>query len=350
MTASRPSSRFWIANAALWGGYGLITAGMGRVFSGSMSSGIVVLSIALAVLLFAASATIRTIALRGGWLERDAGAMALRLLLAITLAAAAVQVAVAAILVPAVHLGWVAFPGYAGYGVGQVVGYWINTVIMLALWAGGWVGWRALRRARVSELTAVRAESERRALELESLRARLNPHFVFNALNNLRALIIEDPMRARELVTRLSNTLRHALEHSQREWTTVRDEFAVVEDYLAVEAVHYEDRLRITIDVDPGALDARLPPMALQLLVENAIKHGISRTPGGGLLSLVARCDDTTLFVEVRNPGRHDRPPEAGAGTGVGHAFLRQRLEQAGGRFSIEQTGSEVVARMEISQ
>lgn len=347
MPAVPSARRFWIANVVVWGLYGLLSAALGRAFGGALSSGIVLVSVTLSVTLLVASSAIRAIALRHRWLERDGGGVAVRLLAAVAIGAALVQVAVAAVIVPAAGNGWVAFPAYTGYGVGQVFGYWINTVIVLGLWTGAWFGWRTLRRARTSELAMLRAESDRRGLELDALRARLNPHFVFNALNNLRALILEDPERARELVTRLSSTLRHALEHSQRDWTTLREECGVVDDYLAVEAVHYEARLRPRIDVDPAALDARLPPMALQLLVENAIKHGIGRTPGGGELALSARRARDVLVVDVRNPGRLDAP---GDGTGVGHAFLRHRLQQAGGRFSITQDGDGVVARMEIPQ
>lgn len=347
MTTAPSARRFWIANAVVWALYGLLSIGMGRVFGGALSSGIVVVSIALGAMLLVASGVIRAIALRQRWLERDGGAIAVRLLASVAMGAAVVQLAVAAITIPSVRFGLIAFPAYTGYGIGQVIGYWVNTVIVLGLWTGAWFGWRILRRARTSEVAALRAESERRGLELESLRARLNPHFVFNALNNLRALILEDPERARELVTRLSGTLRHALEHSQRDWATLREERAVVDDYLAVEAVHYEARLRTRIDVPADVLDSRLPPMALQLLVENAIKHGISRTPGGGVLTLAAWRDDGLLVVEVRNPGRLDATVE---GTGVGHAFLRHRMQLAGGRFSITQVGAEVVARMEIPQ
>lgn len=348
MPHATPARRFWIVNASIWAVYGAASIGMGAAFAGHASSGIVFVSIALAGLLFAASVLLRALALRGGWLEMDVGASAIRLAVAVAAFAAAAQGLMAAMLVPAVRLGWVSFDGVGtGYSTGTVIGYWINTMILLALWTGTWVGWRSIRRARASEMTALRAESERHLLEFDALRARLNPHFVFNALNNLRALILEDPERARELVTRLSNTLRHALEHSQREWTTLQAEVEVVEDYLAVEAVHYEERLRPAIMVEPAARGARIPPMALQLLVENAIKHGIACTPGGGELSIHASRDRDVLEVRVANPGRLDA---GGAGTGVGLAFLRNRVQRAGARFDIAEDAGRVVATLEIPQ
>jgi signal transduction histidine kinase len=340
--------RFWFANITIWAAYAAVSMAMGRTFAGGLSSGIVLVSVLLGVFLCGSSGVLRAVALRRDWLDRDVGALALRVLGAVALLAAATQALIMAVLAPALTLGWVDFEGAgSGFGPAAVAGYWVNTMILLGLWTAGWVGWRALRRARASELAALRAESAHRALELDALRARLNPHFVFNALNNLRALILEDPERARELVTRLSNTLRHALEHSQQEWTTLRQELQVVQDYLAVETVHYEDRLRPVLDIDESALDARVPPMALQLLVENAIKHGISRTAGGGELSIHASRRAQALVVEVANPGLLQSGAE---GTGVGLAFLRSRLQPSGGWFELVPAGDRIVATLEIPQ
>lgn len=348
MIDATPTRRFWILNGLIWSVYAAASLGMGMAFAGGYSSGIAFVSVVLALLLALGSGLLRSLALRRRWLDGDARAAAIRFIAAVALISAAIQAVMAALLVPAVRLGAVSFDGMgSGYSAGTVVGYWINTMILLGLWTGTWVGWRSIRRARSSEVTALRAQSERHLLELDALRARLNPHFVFNALNNLRALILEDPARAREMVTRLSGTLRHALEHSQREWTTLREELGVVDDYLAVEAVHYEERLQVAIDAAQEALAARIPPMALQLLVENAIKHGIARTAGGGRLLVEARLRDGVLAVRVVNPGRLDG---RSGGGGVGLAFLRSRLEHAGGRFSIAEGANGVEALLEIPQ
>ncbi len=339
--------RFWILNAIVWAVYAGISAGMGAVFSGGLTSGMLLISLALSFFLWLGSGALRMQANRLGWFELSGGALALRLLLAIGVIAVATQAGIAAALIPSLRMHWVNLPNATPYGWGPLLGYWINTCVVLGFWTAAWVGRRALRRARESEIATLRAESARGVLELDALRARLNPHFVFNALNNVRALILEDPQRARELVTRLSASLRHALEHSQREWTTLREELAVVDDYLAVEAVHYEERLRVRIAVDPATLDARLPPMALQLLVENAIKHGIARTAGGGLLSLQASRYGEALIIDVTNPGRLGASTP---GTGVGLAFLRQRLQDSGGRISLDENADGVHARLEIPQ
>ncbi|GHA89083.1 sensor histidine kinase [Cognatilysobacter bugurensis] len=341
--------RFGLINAAVWCVYGAVSLAMGRAFAGGESSGYTLVVILLTVLLWTASASLRRVALARGWLRCEPLALAWRLGFAVAGLALLVQAGIAVVLFFALGQGWVTLHGTgARYSVGAAFGYWVNTVIMLALWTGVWAGRRMLRRARESEVAALRAESARSALELDALRARLNPHFVFNALNNLRALILEDPGRARELVTRLSSTLRHALEHSQHEWTTLGEEISVVGDYLAVEQVHYESRLQPRIDVSDALHGARLPPMALQLLVENAIKHGIARTAGGGVLAIDAERRGDVLIARVTNAGRLD--DGARAGTGVGHAFLHERLARIGGRFELSEHDGRVIATLEIPQ
>jgi hypothetical protein len=348
MRARKPSA-FAIANAAAWTLYGCFNLFLGAKYVG-WYSGFVVISVLLAVFLWLVSSGLRVLALRRGWFDRDAVQLAWRMLAGVLVGATVVQVAVGLVIGPAIHLGWVSMPPKgADYSIGGALIYWINTAIMLGLWAAAWIGWRSLRRARQSELARLRAESTQRTLELDALRARLNPHFVFNALNNVRALINEDPERARELVTRLSGTLRDALDHNRHEWVTLADELEVVDNYLAIESVHYEDRLHVVRDIDAAVLSANIPPMLLQLLVENAIKHGISRVPGGGLVRLHARVEAGDLVVEVRSPGRIEPGMDR---AGVGLAYLRARLARCDhpGRFELRQVDRDVLAQLRIPQ
>lgn len=338
-------TRFWWANLLPWLAYLAMNLLLTRSYGG-WNSGVVLICVLLSAGLYLVSGAIRHQTLRQRWLERELGALAWRLLLCVVLGALLVQLVIAGLMRLALALQWVSLPG-GNFSLIATLGYWINTSIMLGLWCAGWTGWRALRHARESRIARLRAEAERQQIEHDALRARLNPHFVFNALNNLRALILEDPQRARELVGRLSNTLRHALEHSRRDSVPLSGELAVIEDYLAVEAVHFEDRLRIRRDIDPAAADALLPPMALQLLVENAIKHGIAITPGGGELHIRAERLPGVLRLHVENPGTLGR---GGAGHGVGLAYLRHVLTRVHGRFALEQHGDRVRATLEVPQ
>src|SRR5262249_16136770 len=106
--------------------------------------------------------------------------------------------------------------------------------------------------------------------------AQLQPHFLFNAMNVLRALIPENPARARDLVTELSDLMRYALQAGRRERVRLEEEMAAVESYLRVESAPFEQRLRGLIEAEPGVRELLLPPLLLQMLVENAVKHGIA--------------------------------------------------------------------------
>ena len=149
------------------------------------------------------------------------------------------------------------------------------------------------------------------------------------------------------MVTRLSNTLRHALDHGSARSVPLRRELEVVDDYLEIEKIHYEDRLSLARTVSDEALDAQLPPMLLQLVVENAIKHGIARTPGGGRLDVHAEMVDGRLRLVVENPGRLEGETR---GHGVGLNYLRSRLAQGQGSFKLAQEGPRVRATLDIPQ
>ncbi|GAB3381587.1 sensor histidine kinase [Lysobacter fragariae] len=305
-------------------------------------------SVCLGIGVWASSSLLRIAALRGRWIERGGPIFALRLAAGVMFGATVTLLLVRVMVRGALMLGWLVPSDLRPSSWGQLFGYWANIAIVIGMWAALWAGWQALSRYRHGEIARLHAEAQRNALELDALRARLNPHFVFNALNNVRALINEEPARAREVVTRLSNILRHALEHSQRESASMGEELAVVDDYLAVEAVHYEERLRVHRDIARDALDAQLPPMLLQLLVENAIKHGIARTPGGGELGVSVWRHEGRLAIEVSNPGRVD---QSESGHGVGLAYLRARLaREPASRFELQQNGPRVLACLEIAQ
>ena len=193
------------------------------------------------------------------------------------------------------------------------------------------VGWQAMyfavqfvRRAQQAELEKWQLVAEANAAELRFLKAQLNPHFLFNALNGLRGLIFEDPARAQTMLTQLSAFLRSSLTASSPT-ITLESELRVVNDYLAIESIRFEERLRVTIDVDPAALGTSVPPMLVQGLVENGIKHGVSLLPGGGQISVHARASATEVEILVSNTAAGDAAP-APRDDGTGNANARARL------------------------
>ena len=314
--------------ALLWGGYVALSLAMAASFQGLNGSLVFVMG-CLGGLLWAASEGLRALALRQRWLDRSAGSLLLRMIFMPPVFAVLVQGALLVVNRTGLALGWLSFPPDMPRGWGVLAGYIANTSIMLWLWLSAWVGVQLLTRWRQGEIAKWQAEAAARALELQVLRAQINPHFLFNALNNLRALVNEDPARAREMLTRLSNTLRHTLTHSSKDRVPLADELAVVRDYVALEQLHHEERLRVDWQVDPATAGVSVPPMLLQLLVENAIKHGIARTPGGGVVTVAIRRQGALLVVAVSNPGAWALG--ASDGTGLGLANLRERLRRVGG-------------------
>lgn len=348
MPDSSSTVRFWLLNALVWALYGVAGIGLRQAYFSDAGSAGVLITLGLALALFGCSGAIRALALRAEWWARGTAGLLLRLALSVALGAAVAQLLVNIALHSALAWNWVSLGRQtADFSPKALLLYWYTTAVMLALWAALWAGLHSLRRIRSAELARLRAEAERSALERDALRARLNPHFMFNALNNLRALILEDPERARDMVTRLSRTLRQALAHSRSEQVTLAEELVVVDDYLAIEAVHFEQRLQVNRQIDADALQAQLPAMALQLLVENAIKHGIASRPGGGEVQIRATLDNDVLRLQVDNPlGSANEPAH---GHGVGLAYLRAQLGTQGS-FMLQPVGDRMQALLEIPQ
>ena len=201
-----------------------------------------------------------------------------------------------------------------------------------------------VRRGAETEtaLVARHAELERAArdAQLAALRAQMDPHFLFNTLNSVAASVPPEQGATRDLVARLSGLVRYTLAAARRERVLLREELDFVRDYLALEQERMGDRLRVEIDADESALDVLVPPMLVQPLVENAVRHGLAPTVEGGLLRVEVRRVGGAVHVLVRDDGAgpaapvaallHPAPPEetGGAATpgGVGLANTDARL------------------------
>jgi two-component system, LytTR family, sensor kinase len=175
-------------------------------------------------------------------------------------------------------------------------------------------------RLRIEQLRLVAVVKE---AELRALKSQVNPHFIFNSLNSLRGLIDENPARARQAVTQLANLLRYSLQSGHLETVPFEEELGTVNDYLALEQVRHEERLRVRLDVAPDALHCPVPPMLLQTLVENAVKYGIAPRREGGEIAVRAWRGRDDLRIEVTNPGTL---APGGGSTGVGLRNAGERL------------------------
>lgn len=172
---------------------------------------------------------------------------------------------------------------------------------------------------------SIKAETAAREVELNNLKAQLNPHFIFNALNSIRALVDENPRKSKESITQLSHILRNSLISDRKKLVPFSEELKTVMDYLALESIRYEERLTTKFDIDPNSGKFMIPPLMLQTLVENGIKHGISNLKQGGEISILTKVQEKLLHLQIRNTGQllDDRKTQ----TGFGLANTKKRLE-----------------------
>ena len=182
----------------------------------------------------------------------------------------------------------------------------------------------AIEASRQAEAREAEAQILAREAELRALKAQINPHFLFNSLHSISALTSIDPARAREMCVLLGDFLRYTLGLGEKSTIPLGDELELVNRYLKVEKVRFGQRLEMQEEIDPEALGARIPPLLLQPMVENAVAHGISGLPEGGWIRLRAgrRQDDVEIVIE--NKFDSDSPPSRR--NGVGLENVRRRL------------------------
>jgi Histidine kinase len=201
----------------------------------------------------------------------------------------------------------------------------LSMTIVFLLWSAFYFSVLAVREHKSRALREAELGRALQASELRLLKSQLNPHFLFNALNSVRALIADEPGRAQSAVTELARTLRYTLGSGDGELVTLEQELATVEDYLALEGLRLGDRLRVSVEVASQARKLRIPVMLLQTLVENAIKHGIAELPAGGVLRICAWTAGGALLLEVENP--HPEPRAQHTPDGIGIANAQRRLQ-----------------------
>lgn len=200
----------------------------------------------------------------------------------------------------------------------------------LVLYAGLLAGWHALfsyralqqRRVQAAELQALVREAE-----LQALRSQLNPHFLFNSLHSIAEVVHENPRLGEDLILRLAELLRAALQSSQSQTVALADEIGFVKSYLEIERLRMGDRLLVTWDIDPATLAAPIPTLLLQPLVENAIRHGIAPSPDAGHLAIRSRVVRDRIEICIHDNGRGLAEPDR-VSRGVGLANTRKRLER----------------------
>ena len=221
------------------------------------------------------------------------------------------------------------------YSAGNVLGLSFVYAVIFFLWSVLYFVYNYFERYNNS----LKMEASLREIELNNLKSQLNPHFIFNALNSIRALVDENPGKSKQAITQLSGLLRSSLTSAREQLTPLREELRIVQDYLGLETIRFEERLRSEFDIDPSSENFLVPPLMLQTIVENGIKHGISKLTQGGTIKMTTRLKEDELLIQIRNSGNLKNGMASG---GLGLENTRQRLrliygEKASLRIESEQ-------------
>ncbi|MGA8272445.1 MAG: histidine kinase [Candidatus Sulfotelmatobacter sp.] len=183
------------------------------------------------------------------------------------------------------------------------------------------------QKLRERELRTSQLQAQLEKARLQALKSQLQPHFLFNTLNSISALMLTNVQAADRMITRLGDLLRLSLESADTQMTTLSRELEFVNCYIEIEKVRFEERLKVEIDIDPETLDASIPHLLLQPLVDNAIKHGISRLIAGGEIQISASRKNGDLRLEVRDNGPGLNGSTDSSLRGIGLRITRERLE-----------------------
>jgi len=209
----------------------------------------------------------------------------------------------------------------------------------------------ATEELRTRQLEDERARQLVTEARLSSLESRIHPHFLFNTLNSISALIREDPLQAERTVERLAALLRYSLDNNARGLVPLRRELRVVEDYLEIEKTRFGDRLRFTVDAPADLADLEVPPLAVQTLVENSIKHAVAPSRHGGEIRVSARMAPGGLLLEVSDDGPGFERPSVRQGHGLEN--LQERLAalfDGAGRLEFARRGDRMVVGVVVPQ
>jgi sensor histidine kinase YesM len=207
-----------------------------------------------------------------------------------------------------------------------VVTNWFQTLLFVASWIFIYISITTRQLVKETELTNLRLQNSLKESQLANLNNQLNPHFLFNTLNNIKFMVRRDPVKTEKMITDLSDILRYSLESNKKEKVQIGEELEVLNRYLDIVKVQMEDRLHFVISIPQDLYYNLIPPMILQLLIENAIKHGIDCLWQGGKIELIAETVSDQIEFTIINdiPNTHSHSL---TGTGIGLANIEQRLK-----------------------
>lgn len=225
----------------------------------------------------------------------------------------------------------------------------LAVLLLVLFWNAIYFTFHFFQQSRNQEISNLQLKASNRESELKNLRSQLNPHFLFNSLNSIKALVDMNPAKAKQSVTTLSNLLRQSLVLGKENLVSLESELDLAKNYLELEKIRFEERLKVEWELTPGLEGFEIPPFSLQMMVENAIKHGISNLKDGGVVRVEAFEEDEFVVIRVINSGNLSSVSDLG----VGIQNIRKRLMlqyDNEAEFMIEDKDGFVIATMKFKR
>jgi two-component system, LytTR family, sensor kinase len=231
----------------------------------------------------------------------------------------------------------------------EFIGYTYNYMRYYGVWVIIYFLYKILQQNHAINQEKLKAENTARTAELELLKTQLNPHFLFNALNSIKALVSIDPEQSRDAIVKLSELLRFTLQYNKEQEIPLYEEMEEVKKYLELEELRFGERLKVQYKIPDDAIHCQLPPAVLLTLAENAVKHGISQSVKPGEITVEALVSGNVLTIKMTNTGNY----APGEKVGIGLLHIRRRLEELYGNkavLSLENNDNRVFATLQIPQ
>jgi two-component system, LytTR family, sensor kinase len=227
----------------------------------------------------------------------------------------------------------------------------LSLTVLITLWNAIYFSYHFFRKTIKHELEVVQIQASQNEIELKSLRSQINPHFLFNSLNSIRALIDIEPSSAKESVTKLSNMLRKSLVQGKNAFVSISEEIEFVKNYLDLEKVRFEERLQVIWKIENACLKEEIPPFLIHTQVENAIKHGISNLIDGGIIEIeIKKMENESIKIIIKNTGKI-QTKESETGIGIENTLRRLNLQYKGkSSFKLFENEGFVICEIEIEK
>lgn len=313
----RSDKKYWIIQSIGWSLYALLNIYI-NFLSEPIEMRTMLINILLSMGAFALTHLFRKIIIKGRWPSLPTSELIFRILLI------AIPLAFILCIWQFILLNTLYYERETVKGIRQLFTPFMAAYIIMLCWSLLYFVWSYIENNRSQMIERLQIQNELKDLELKSIRSNLQPHFIFNSLNSIRALVKDEPDNARDAIIKLSTILRNSIS-SQENVVPLSKELEIVENYLHLEKIRFDERLKFRFDIDADTLNVGVPPLMLQTLTENAIKHGISMREEGGTVTIKCKIEQDVIHIQIINEGSLEQTSHEES-IGFGMDASRKRL------------------------